>query len=1245
MTIVKGYGFMIQETLKQQSKLGILTAMYEKFQSAGDTGNAGKMKQLIMKVNDEEFIIAFCGHFSAGKSSMINFLLGDQVLPSSPIPTSANTVKVQKGEDYAKVFYHQQPPVLFPAPYDFKEVKKFAKDGDSVSAITISSNHFSLPDSCAIMDTPGIDSTDDAHRVSTESALHLADVVFYVMDYNHVQSEVNFLFTKELLEAEKPTYLIINMIDKHDEAELSFQDFKLSVSEAFANWNVYPDGIFYTSVRDLNNSENEIEVVRQFIYEMAGKGQNDGKDAIMQSAKALVERHLIWLKDQYEEAHADDFEVLSELPHEERIHLTNQVDSLIKEKNSLTGRIEDIKVQYAEALETILKSAYIMPAATRDLGKSFLESAQPDFKMGLLFAKKKTEAERGERIKAFLTDLQEKVKTQLEWHLKELAAKTLNKAEIHDSTLESKAQALQIEVTEAYIKNSLKPQVDITGEYVLNYTNDLAAAIKKKARDVSEGFLNGMVAVMEGIVEQQSISIDKELEGFSELAEALKVTAAMNAEIEYQTERLEAITNQSESLVDERDIDTLLTQWEEEEKNITVKIMKTDKGSNSKHVNEQPEQDHDKENKAVPSVAVSSSSAFDLRGKEKLMETAAGLHQAAKLIQPLKGFQSLYKELTDKANRLEQQTFTVALFGAFSAGKSSFANALMGESVLPVSPNPTTAAINKIMASDAEHPHGTATVKLKTEAMLLEDVSLALAAFDKSAKTLDEALQLAGQIIAKAGEVDKGKTHLSFLRAFHQGLSEHQNDLGNVVTVDLEGFKRFAAEESKSCLVDLIELRYDCEMTKQGMVLVDTPGADSINARHTGAAFEYIKNSDAILFVTYYNHPFSRADREFLIQLGRVKDSFAMDKMFFIVNAVDLAQTTDELDEVKDYVTDQLNGFGIRFPKLFPLTSKGALMEKQMPGSFKHSFLPNSGISEFQDQFDSFIENDLTGLAIESAQAAVKRTEELLRDVITASRQDEKAKRKALESLSHEAQSISELLSVIKGDAEKQRLKKEIDELTFYSKQRVFFRFNDFFKESFNPAVLKDDGGDLKIVLKQAMKNLLDALGFDLAQEMRATALRTEMFVNKLLNEKQGSLLQQIQKVRKNLSLQPYEPNERESLEFTGAFVQMDTGEFKKELALFKNPKSFFEKNEKSKMSEGLQKRLDEPALMYVKGQGERIFEMYNEVLDQELLSIQKEFKREISDIFAGLRAALEETVDLPYYENAVAELAKMHSK
>ena len=41
-----------------------------------------------------------------------------------------------------------------------------------------------------------------------------------------------------------------------------------------------------------------------------------------------------------------------------------------------------------------------------------------------------------------------------------------------------------------------------------------------------------------------------------------------------------------------------------------------------------------------------------------------------------------------------------------------------------------------------------------------------------------------------------------------------------------------------------------------------------MNARHTDVAFHYIKNADAILFVTYYNHAFSQADRRFLTQLG-----------------------------------------------------------------------------------------------------------------------------------------------------------------------------------------------------------------------------------------------------------------------------------------------------------------------------------------------------------------------------------------
>ena len=116
-------------------------------------------------------------------------------------------VKVKTGEEYAKVFFKNEKPRIYLAPYDYELVKNYCKDGDQIEEIEISHADSQLPANTVIMDTPGIDSADDAHRVATESAIHLADLVLYVMDYNHVQAELNFLFTKELTEAGKEVYL------------------------------------------------------------------------------------------------------------------------------------------------------------------------------------------------------------------------------------------------------------------------------------------------------------------------------------------------------------------------------------------------------------------------------------------------------------------------------------------------------------------------------------------------------------------------------------------------------------------------------------------------------------------------------------------------------------------------------------------------------------------------------------------------------------------------------------------------------------------------------------------------------------------------------------------------------------------------------------------------------------------------------------------------------------------------------
>ncbi|MEM5592529.1 dynamin family protein [Niallia circulans] len=71
-------------------------AFYQYFLAYDDQQTAQRLQELIKKATRQEFIATFCGHYSAGKSSMINNLVGTTVLPTSPIPTTANIIRVKR---------------------------------------------------------------------------------------------------------------------------------------------------------------------------------------------------------------------------------------------------------------------------------------------------------------------------------------------------------------------------------------------------------------------------------------------------------------------------------------------------------------------------------------------------------------------------------------------------------------------------------------------------------------------------------------------------------------------------------------------------------------------------------------------------------------------------------------------------------------------------------------------------------------------------------------------------------------------------------------------------------------------------------------------------------------------------------------------------------------------------------------------------------------------------------------------
>ncbi len=1216
---------MTQTVLQQDTAdlMSKIIATFHQVNSNGDLQTAERVRDLAVKLKKQEYSIAFCGHFSAGKSSMINKLVGEDLLPSSPIPTSANLVKIKAGDNYAKVMFKEGKPKLYPAPYDYNQVKSFCKDGDQIQAIEISYSNTSLPSGINIMDTPGIDSTDDAHRIATESALHLADLIFYVMDYNHVQSELNFLFTRELTAAGKQVYLIINQIDKHREEELSFEQFKVSVKDSFSSWGVNPARIFYTSLKYETHQENEFHELQQFIHEKMEKMQELLPVSILNSLKKLNSEHAVFLeKENWEEI--EKYEgILSELTDDERANLSERLVMLEQELITEKSSYKKFESNLDNRVDDILKNAYLMPFQTRDLAKAYIESRQKNFKVGLFFSRQKTEEEKNKRLQILFKDLSEKIKSQLEWHLRDLFFQVLKEQEIQDSNVLAKVQSYQLAIEDKILVESVKEGALLSGDYVLNYTDDVAGTIKKIAKSSIVELKELCLAEKKAKHEMKEGRLELEIQRVRKFVEALNGLIKIKASLQNNKEQAKKIISGNFPREFQQELLTQLLAEQQEEVEIIFDSNDLPK-SNEGKVPLQEVFEH--EISAQPKSLIERSTDDLVR---KLQFTANAVHK-------IPGFHKMAEQLINKSERLLDKQFTVALFGAFSAGKSSFANALIGEKVLPVSPNPTTAAINKIMPINNENQHGTVLVKVKAADVLFNDVIHSLNALSMTANNFDEAIEKIKQVNDRKIDFEANeKTHFAFLHAFIQGFDSFHKLLGTTVRTDMDELKDYVAIEEKSCFVDMIEVYYDCELTRRGITLVDTPGADSINARHTGVAFDYIKNSDAILFVTYYNHAFSKADREFLIQLGRVKDAFQLDKMFFIVNAIDLANNEEEKQSVMDYVSEQLNEYGIRRPNLFGVSSLAALAEK-----LEQNQEGSSKIHLFEKSFYSFISHDLMEISISAAQVEWQRVLEQLRKFIHSSQADKEIKLKKRILLEKEQMAVRELVERQTADIFKRKLNQEADELIYYVQQRVFFRHHDFVKEAFNPTLLKDDGRNLKKALQTALEDYLNSFGFDFAQELRATTIRIEVFMGKLLKEANEMVLNLITDINSEISFSPFEMKSLPGLDFATAFMNEDRSQFKKALSYFKNPKSFFEKNERRFLNDELEQMLQEPSQVYLQSENTRLKDHYDHHLIGEYMRMQQAILEQVDEYYAGILAVLSDHYPIEKLQEMEKEIA-----
>ncbi|WP_200901457.1 dynamin family protein, partial [Paenibacillus sp. DMB20] len=471
---------------------GVLQAVQERFAEWNDESSAALTGDLKRKLASGELTLAFCGHFSAGKSSMINALCGKSVLPSGPVPTSANVVTIRSGAPRA-VIHRPDGGLGETLSVSTEELAAYCKEGGEYSAIEVWDDVPILGEHGVLMDTPGVDSTDDGHRQATHSALHMADAVFYVMDYNHVQSESNLTFAKSLSDWGKPLYLIVNQIDKHRDEELSLTSYLKDVKKAFAQWKVQYNGLMCISLKAKDHPYNQWNELTSLI----------GK--LLDHRKALLDYSVACSVNHVAERHAEAFvrshqeekeELLAEMGGEEAAAALNvRLEEMEREAAKIQGLPDAVGSELRREGDALLANANLTPADVRDLALSFLESRRSGFKVGFLFAGGKTEEEKRRRLESFVKRLSEQTVSQVDWHLRNLFRPMVERFEPWSADWEALADSQLPAVSEEMVTGTVNPQAVLSGEYVLNYCRQLAEEIKAGYRRAVSAFADRLQAL------------------------------------------------------------------------------------------------------------------------------------------------------------------------------------------------------------------------------------------------------------------------------------------------------------------------------------------------------------------------------------------------------------------------------------------------------------------------------------------------------------------------------------------------------------------------------------------------------------------------------------------------------------------------------------------------------------------------------------------------------------------------------
>lgn len=196
-----------------------------------------KLQELANDIEKDEYMFVVVGEFSTGKSTFLNALIEQRLLPVGITPTTSTINVIRYGENPSIIIYKTDGSKESSKDADILHqfIAKEIEQAEDIDFIEIKQNIPFLKDNILLVDTPGLNDINEMRSIITYDYIPRADVVFFLLDCRTPlrKSEYSFL-TDTLLKQSLDRIIFIanfaDMVDK-DEVDSIVERIKLEIQK------------------------------------------------------------------------------------------------------------------------------------------------------------------------------------------------------------------------------------------------------------------------------------------------------------------------------------------------------------------------------------------------------------------------------------------------------------------------------------------------------------------------------------------------------------------------------------------------------------------------------------------------------------------------------------------------------------------------------------------------------------------------------------------------------------------------------------------------------------------------------------------------------------------------------------------------------------------------------------------------------------------------------------------------------